>query len=118
MDNYQTPDWIMKGLFDGWFDPCPLNPNPETDGLLIEWPDKTFINPPYSDPFPWVVKAIEESKKGKTVALLLKLDCSTQWYYKLEEAQAHILFVGERVKFNGKSPPFCNIIAILYEGDK
>lgn len=114
MDNYQTPNWIIDGLFRDWFDPCPLNPNPSINGLLIEWEDRTFVNPPYSDPINWVAKAIEESNKGKTIALLLKLDCSTKWYYLLEEAEAHIIFIGERVKFNGKSPPFCNMIAVLY----
>lgn len=35
-DSYATPSWLMD-LFEGWFDPCPLNKNPEIDGLSIEW---------------------------------------------------------------------------------
>ncbi len=112
MDNYHTPTWI-KEMFDGWYDPCPYNPKPSINGLLVDWKNKTYVNPPYSNPLPWVVKAIEERDKGKTVALLLKLDTTTKWYYALEEANAHIMFIGERVKFNGRSPPFCNILVIL-----
>ena len=49
-DNYATDDRIMQ-VFDGWFDPCPLNDNPNIDGLTIDWEDKTYVNPPYSSPF-------------------------------------------------------------------
>lgn len=111
-DSYSTPKWLMA-LFEDWFDPCPLNLNPEIDGLNIDWKHKTYVNPPYSKPLDWVEKAIEEQKKGKTIALLLKLDCSTKWYRKLVDADAHIIFINERVKFNGQAPPFPNMIAIL-----
>jgi hypothetical protein len=112
MDSYHTPNWILN-IFNGWFDPCPYNPNPTIDGLKLDWKDKTYCNPPYSNPKPWVVKAIEENKKGKQIALLLKLDCSTEWFKLLTEADAHIFFINERVKFNGKAPPFCNALFIL-----
>jgi hypothetical protein len=118
-DNYNTPKWIMD-LFENWFDPCPLNPNPQIDGLNIEWRDKTYVNPPYSSPLLWVIKAIEENKKGKQIALLLKLDCSTKWFLMLQNANAHIMLINERVRFNGKAPPFCNALFILDKlvGDK
>jgi len=111
-DQYSTPLWI-KNIFHNWYDPCPLDPKPEKNGLYSEWYNRTYVNPPYSDPLPWVKKAIEENKKGKIIALLLKLDCSTEWFRLLQEADAHFLFINERVKFNGKAPPFCNVIAIL-----
>jgi hypothetical protein len=112
MDSHHTPEWILD-LFKGWFDPCPFNPEPILDGLSLAWPNKTYVNPPYSNPLPWVEKAIEESKKGKQIALLLKLDCSTKWYKLLHEANAHLLLFNERVKFNGKAPPFPNALFIL-----
>lgn len=115
-DNYRTPEWLMS-LFIGWFDPCPLNPKPNIDGLKVEWRRRTYVNPPYSNPFPWIQKAILENRKGKTIVLLLKLDCSTKWFRDLIEADAHILFINERVKFNGSPPPFPNMLAIL-EGEK
>ena len=84
-DDYNTPNWI-KVMFEDWFDPCKLSNGNlrEFDGLG-DWKDKTFVNPPYSDPLPWVLKAVEENKKGKTIALLLKLDCSTKWFKTLIE---------------------------------
>lgn len=112
MDNYKTPKWIFD-LFEGYFDPCPLDPSPLVDGLDLEWGAKNFVNPPYSNPLIWVKKAIKENKKGKKIILLLKLDCSTQWFRLLMNANAHILFINERVKFNGHAPPFCNALFIL-----
>ena len=100
-DSYLTPDFILK-MFDGWFDPCPYNDNPEIDGLKIEWKDKTFVNPPYSKPLPWVEKAIEESKKGKIIALLLKCDTSTKVWLKLHEINANIMLFNGRLRFRKK----------------
>lgn len=97
-------------MFPSFFDPCPLQ---ATDGLDIEWGEWNYVNHPYSDPLSWVEKSIEEYKKGKVVVLLLKLDCSTTWYRKLVEADAHFLYIGERVKFNGKAPPFPNVMVVL-----
>jgi len=98
MDNYSTPEWILD-IFENYFDPCPLNENPDINGLEIEWKDKTFVNPPYSKPMPWVKKAIEESKKGKRIVMLLKHDSSTKWYAKLHEANANILLFSKRLKW-------------------
>jgi hypothetical protein len=100
MDSWATPKWLMD-VFSDYFDPCPLNPNPEIDGLTIEWKDKTFINPPYSKPLPWVEKAIEESKKGKKIILLLTNDLTTKYSKLLIGANAHFLFCMERLQFGG-----------------
>ena len=100
----KTPNWILN-LFDmnrntRWFDPCPLNP--DFDGLKLKnWKYNNFINPPYSNPTPWIDKAIEEWKKGCTVVLLLPCDVSTKWFRKLQEVRAHILFPNERLNFGG-----------------
>ena len=102
MDNWGTPDWLMN-VFKDWFDPCPFNPNPSMDGLSIEWKDKTYVNPPYSNPLKWVEKAIEENKKGKIIVMLLKVDTSTRWFAKLNEAGAHFLWLHGRLKFKGKN---------------
>jgi len=112
-DNYATDDRIME-LFNDWFDPCPLNDNPEIDGLKIEWKDKTYVNPPYSKPLVWVEKAIEENKKGKTIVMLLRMDTSTKWFKKLQEANAVFLWVNGRLRFNNLKPAnFPSMIVIL-----
>ncbi len=115
MDNWATPKWVME-IFKDWYDPCPLNPTPKVDGLrrIMEWEDKTFVNPPYSNPLPWVEKAIEESKKGKTIVMLLNVDTSTKWFAKLNEANAHFLWFAERLKFSEKdASPRPSMLVVL-----
>jgi len=100
--------------FVGWFDPCPLNSDYKTDGLSIDWEDKTYVNPPYSNPLGWVRKAIEESKKGKLIVMLLRVDTSTKWFAELVEAGAHFFWASQRIKFVGKgSPNFASMLVIL-----
>ena len=113
MDNYSSPDWILK-MFEGWYDPCPLNEHPIMDGLSYSWLNKTYVNPPYSNPLPWVEKAIEENKKGKMIVMLLRVDTSTKWFSKLIEAGAEILWFNKRLKFSGSgSPNFASMLVIL-----
>ena len=116
-DSRATPEWV-KEFFKGWFDPCPLNYNPEIDGLAIEWKDKTFVNPPYSQVKKWVFKAIEENKKGKRITLLIRYDLSTSYWKELLQLNPHILFFGERLRFinpDGTSyaSPFPSVLVIL-----
>jgi len=116
-DSYATPKWLID-LFEGWFDPCPLNENPTINGLEIEWAKRTYVNPPYSSPLKWVEKAILESKKGKLIVMLLRVDTSTKWFAKLIEAKAHILWVNGRLSFidpygdNAETTP-CNFPSML-----
>ena len=117
-DNHKTPSWILK-IFEDWFDPCPLNPEPDFDGLEVDWKEKTFVNPPYSNPMPWVEKAIKENQESYcTVIMLLKMDSSTKWFAKLVEAKAEFLWFSRRLKFNdGKgSPDFASMLVILKGG--
>ncbi len=112
-DNYATDSRIME-LFDNWFDPCPLNPNPKLDGLKIEWKDKTYCNPPYSKPLDWVCKAIKENKKGKTIVMLLRMDTSTRWFKLLQENNAVFMWINGRLRFNdGKPANFPSMLVIL-----
>ena len=87
-------------IFEDWFDPCPLDDNPKFDGLSIDWRDKTYVNPPYSKPLPWVLKAIEESKKGKRIVMLLKADTSTKVFANLNQHAKHILWFSKRLTWS------------------
>ena len=119
-DNYST-DEQLKTVFDGWFDPCMLSDNKglrEFDGLGSGWAKKTFVNPPYSNPLPWVEQAIKEAAKGKVVAMLLKMDTSTRWFKALQEQGAMFLWINGRLKHHtGKPANFPSMIAILKQGD-
>ena len=112
-DSWATPEWVME-LVKDYFDPCPLNDNWTIDGLEIEWGEKTYCNPPFSNPLPWVHKAVEENKKGKLIIMMLNVDTSTRWYKALVEANAHFIYFAERLKFSEKganNKP--NMLAIL-----
>ena len=112
-DKYQTPDWLLQ-YFGDWFDPCPIDWDGSTDGLSVEWPDKTYINPPYSNPYEWVKKGIAEAKKGKRIAMLLRVDTSTKWYALLIENGAHIFWCNQRLRFlEGKPANFASMLVFL-----
>ena len=49
-------------------------------------------------------KAIEENKKGKTIALLLRMDSSTEFFKLLQENNAHLLWINKRLKFRTGKP--------------
>lgn len=109
-DNWTTPKDLYDLLnkeFNFDFDPCPLNMGkvtPDKDGLLIEWGQRNFINPPYSKNLKeaFVKRAIAESKKGKLCVLLLPVSTSTKLFHKhiLPNAD-EIRFIEGRVRFEG-----------------
>lgn len=114
-DDYPT-DIYIKDIFKDFFDPCTLSNNElrEFDGLGSSWKDRTFVNPPYSNPLPWINHAIEENKKGKLIVLLLKADTSTKWFANLQNAGAKFLWINGRLKYQtGKPAPFPSMLAIL-----
>ena len=89
-DDYWTPKWLFDALsveFDLDVACPPEGPlhtpakafyTQETDGLVSPWFGKVWMNPPYSNPTPWVDKWIEH---GQGFALL---PCSNGlWFYKL-----------------------------------
>ena len=108
-DDWATPIYFYNELnkeFDFNFDPCPYKHDVnEWDGLKIEWKERNFINPPYSrklkDAF--VIKAIEESKKGKLCVMLLPVSTSTQLFPSHDPIvftpQNFILFSIKRISF-------------------
>ena len=51
------------------------------------------MNPPYSDPVPWLNMAIEQAELGKTVVVLLRVDTSTNWFHDLVLPRAEVRFV-------------------------
>ena len=113
VDHWSTPKWLLEILFpDGrFFDPCPLYAKLETDvgGLDREWPVDVpvFINPPYSDPGPWIKKAAHHTGH---VVLLVRADPSTAWWAHSEGFK--VTFIGQRIRFgSGKRPaPFPSAI--------
>ena len=104
-DNWATPKELYDKLnaeFKFDFDPCPLNST--FDGLVIEWGKSNYINPPYSRQLKeaFVIKAIEESKKGKICVMLLPVSTSTRLFHRYILPNAKdIRFLEGRVRFLG-----------------
>ena len=112
-DDYRTDEWILD-LFAGFQDPCPYQA--DFDGLdpSFSWGSRCFVNPPYSNPGPWVDRAIMENKKGKMIVMLLKHDSSTKAWRRLHEAGAHFLAPIGRLKHQtGRSANFPSILVVL-----
>lgn len=72
-----TPPAMMAALdaefvFD--FDPCP-HPRPhDFDGLIADWGQSNWVNPPFTGGvMAWVKKAFVERSKGKLVVLILPI---------------------------------------------
>lgn len=110
-DDLPTPLWLRK-FFTDWYDPCPLHWI--TDGLKVPWRDPTFANIPYSDPMPWVLKAIREARNGIRVILLVQVDTSTRWWLELVNAGARFAFFHGRIRFTNMGlPRFSSALVFL-----
>ena len=111
-DHWATPKYIYEPLdeeFNFDFDPCPLYEGeitPERDGLLKEWGQSNFVNPPYSRKAKeaFIHKAVEESKKGKTCVMLLPVSTSTKIFHEtILPNKKEIRFVRGRISFIGRN---------------
>jgi hypothetical protein len=135
-DDYRTDQWILD-LFPNFYDPCPylgLEDDEVISGLNVNWNwanyDGVFVNPPYSNPKPWVKKAIQEHKDARrraydpedeqeiwsagTIVMLLKHDTSTEWYRLLHEAGAKFLLVNGRLKHQtNKACAFPSVLVVM-----
>ena len=105
-DNYATPPELYNELNERFkfdFDPCPYNEGEiEVDGLKIDWGQSNFVNPPYSQKIKeqFVIKGIEEMKKGKTSVFLIPVSTSTKLFHNYIKPNAsEINFLEGRVKF-------------------
>jgi len=117
-DNYKTPSEVYNKLNDEFhfdFDPCPLNDNPEFDGLEIEWGGVNFVNPPYSRIKDWCQKAYNESRKGKRVVMLIPSRTDTQYWHDYIMKAKEIRFIKGRLKFGDSkhNAPFPSAIIIF-----
>lgn len=107
-DNWKTPKAFYDKLdseFHFDFDPCPYSEGePVFDGLSVPWGRANFVNPPYSRKLKtaFVQKALEESRSGKRVVLLLPVSTSSALFHDVIKPNAkEIRFVRGRIAFEG-----------------
>ena len=59
-----------------------------------------FVNPPYSNPLPFVQRAAELMKAGHLVVMLLPADKSTKWYKVIHDNATEVIdIIGGRINF-------------------
>jgi site-specific DNA-methyltransferase (adenine-specific) len=135
-DSWATPRDLYDRLDDEFnfdFDPCPLNEGeilPEDDGLLIEWGERNFINPPYSRKLKeeFVKRAVEFKEKGMLCVMLLPVSTSTKLFHDVVLPNADdIRFLRGRVKFEGvntfgervsNKPGMHDSMIVVFDGSK
>ena len=113
-DQYFTPKWVFDALnmtFD--VDVCsPVGGVPwipavnhfdiERDGLVNEWNGNVWMNPPYSQPKPWIEKFVAH---GKGIALIA-MSRSNAFYALWNNVDARFCVPTKHMKFEtpeGKS---------------
>jgi hypothetical protein len=118
-DSTATPPWLYKELDDEFhfdFDPCPLNRNPTFNGLSVEWGRVNYVNPPYSNKFPWIIKSLQEFAKKKTVVMLLPVDTSTSWFHDwIKPYATEIRFLRRRLTYppNGTPAAYPSMVVVF-----
>ena len=116
-DNWKTPKVFYEKLneeFNFDFDPCP--PNPEFDGLEIEWGNCNFVNPPYGNIISkWLEKAVDEQSNGKTSVFLIPSRTDTRWWHNFVMNADEIRFIKGRLHFDDhKNPaPFPSCVVVF-----
>lgn len=134
-DNWATPPYVYDKLneeFNFNFDPCPLKHDiTNWDGLEIEWKERNFINPPYSKDLKpkFILKAIEQMKKGKLCVMLLPVSTSTKLFHDviLANVTEPVRFFKGRIKFIGHNTkgelvsnksPMHDSMLVIFDGRK
>jgi len=133
-DNWATPKYFYDKLdseFHFDFDPCPLNIGeitPDKDGLIIPWGKRNFINPPYSRRLKekFIMRAIEESKKGALCVMLIPVSTSTAIFHdwikpnasEIRFARGRIAFCGVNTKgeYTETGKPMHDSMIVIFDG--
>lgn len=71
----------------------------EDNALNQRWFKVSWCNPPYDNIKPWVEKAIQQHKKGKTIVMLVPADTSVQWFKSAFNSCNEVRFISGRLSF-------------------
>lgn len=99
----------------------------EDDSLSCDWhemfntwkkgSDYVWLNPPYSNPMPWVKKSIEAQSKGLGVVMLLNADPSVGWFSEALKGVSEIRYILGDKKEVGEGYHSGRIAFLNGEGD-
>jgi len=110
--NFETPEDLKSAVrprFGDFYDPCPLygregsKKDAKLNGLLIDWEETNFINPPFNEIQKWIEKGVKELHKGKTCIFLLPVRKNTLYWQKyIIPCAGELLYFTNRITF----PPY------------
>ena len=112
-DKWATPRDLFNQLdneFHFDFDPCPIDWNPTyPDGLLIEWKESNFVNPPYSKTKYWIKKSYDEQHKGKLIVMFINVCTDVEAFheYIYNKPNVEVRFIKGRLRFTNPNRPEC-----------
>ncbi len=136
-DEWETPAWLFDQLneeFHFVLDAaasednfkCSAYLSKELNALRIGWGMNLVIwlNPPYSNPYPWVKKAYIEAEDN-TIVLLLPSTTGVKWFQEFvwdnrrhePKFGVELRFLPGRIKFVGakSTPRFDSVIVIFWQ---
>lgn len=122
-DFWYTPDYIWRCINEFFvvppFDPCPVEP--QFDGLMVDWPNDVYINPPYSQELrrSFINKAMQQFTPGRRFLWLMNF-ANNQDLWMLHRLTSAICIPQQRIKFvpgspklgDGASPRYDNIFLL------
>lgn len=115
-DELETPPWLFEWLnnsFNFTHDAACTLDNAKagylgTDTLSMpagSWGKRNFLNPPYSAPYMFLMRAHEEAQHGNTTVALVKHDHSTKWWREAVEGKAVVIPLNRRIRFYLQGKP-------------
>jgi hypothetical protein len=123
-DDVETPREfydILNKEFSFDHDPCPLGGINLCDGLSQNWGKRNYVNPPYSDIKPWIVKAIIEMKERQNMSVfLIPARFNTDYWFDLIWPNAtEIRFIKAGIIFKNYNRPLpVALCLVLFEPNK
>lgn len=138
-DRYFTPQLVLDKVAEQWgeidLDPC-ADPDPAClvraelvydarrgeDGLVLPWRGKVFCNPPWSEPAPWALRAVQHvaASSEHEVIALVNATPGAAWWARYVWGRALVCFPTQRLRFGkpggGKPAPCPTDSAICYYG--
>jgi ParB family transcriptional regulator, chromosome partitioning protein len=76
------------------------------DGLQQPWFGAVLLNPPYSDPLPWIQRLVQSYRSGAVRCAVVIVPCasSPEWAQLLSRHAAACCFLAQRVQFWPRRP--------------